>query len=208
VDLIGPIPQAFRVGLGSMGGVAAVLVPFAVAAVTARAVANSSVLFTATTRMPMVAGWDNLMPSWFARLHPKYKTPINSILFIGGCSLAFAFIGILGVGEQEAFQMLDNAAGLFYGFTYAVLFSIPLFGLSRATERAPAWLRGVAAAGLLTTVLYIALTVVPIVTVVSRWGYALKISAIALGANALGAALYLSAARARASAAAAQAASA
>jgi glutamate:GABA antiporter len=198
VDLVGPIPQAFRAGLGSMGGVAAVLVPFAIAAVAARMVANSSVLFTATTRMPMVAGWDNLMPAWFTRLHPKYKTPINSILFIGACSLAFGFAGILGVGQQEAFQMLDNAAGLFYGFTYAVLFAIPLFGLATSVERAPAWLRLVAIAGLATTLLYIALTVVPIVTVVSRWAYALKISTIAIGANALGAVLYLNARRGRA----------
>ena len=197
VDLVGPIPQAFRVGLGSLGGVAAVLVPFAVAAVTARMVANSSVLFTATTRMPMVAGWDSLMPAWFTRLHPKYKTPVNSILFIGACALLFGFAGILGVGEQEAFQMLDNAAGLFYGFTYVVLFAIPLMGLGLAAERAPAWLRVVAAVGLATTVLYIGLTVVPIVTVVSRWGYALKISAIALGANGLGIALYLSESRGR-----------
>jgi amino acid transporter len=197
VDLVGPIPQAFRVGLGSLGGAAGVLVPFAVAAVTARSVANSSVLFTATTRMPMVAGWDSLMPAWFTRLHPKYKTPVNSILFIGACSLLFGFAGILGVGEQEAFQMLDNAAGLFYGFTYLVLFAIPLMGLGLAVRRAPSWLRVVAAVGLATTLLYIGLTVVPIVTVVSRWGYALKISAIALIANGLGAGLYLSASRRR-----------
>ncbi|HVT37507.1 MAG TPA: APC family permease [Gemmatimonadaceae bacterium] len=62
IDLVGPIPQAFRMALGSSGAVA-VLVPFAVFAVTARTIANSSVLFTATSRMPMVAGWDSLMPA-------------------------------------------------------------------------------------------------------------------------------------------------
>jgi amino acid transporter len=198
VDLVGPIPQAFRAGLGSLSGAAAVLVPFAIAAVTARTVANSSVLFTATTRMPMVAGWDYLMPDWFTRLHPKYKTPVNSILFIGACALAFAFFGIIGVGEQEAFQMLMNAAGLFYGLTYLVLFAIPLWGLGGTQSRSPLWLRVVASAGLGTTVLYVFLTVVPIVTVVSRLGYAVKISAIAVAANGIGAALYLGARSGRA----------
>ena len=49
----------------------AILVPFAVLAVTARMIANSSVLFTATSRMPMVAGWDSLMPKWFAEPSPR-----------------------------------------------------------------------------------------------------------------------------------------
>jgi glutamate:GABA antiporter len=202
VDLVGPIPQAFRAGLGSMGGVAAILVPFAIAAVTARSVASSSVTFTVTTRMPMVAGWDHLMPAWFTRLHPKYKTPVNSILFIGFCSLAFALMGIFRVGEQEAFQMLDNAAGLFYGLTYVVLFALPLIGLRRSSVQVSAWLKVVAAVGLGTTLLYLVLTVVPIVTVVSRLAFALKIGAVVLVANALGAALYRSASRSRWTAAA------
>jgi len=191
VDLVGPIPQAFRLGLGSAGGVAAILVPFAVFAVTARTIASSSVLFTATSRMPMVAGWDSLMPGWFAQLSPKYKTPVNSILFIGGCALVFAAAGMTNVGEQEAYQLIDNAAGILYGLTYLVLFSVPLFGLGRTGERAPLWLRGLALSGLATTVLYVLLSVLPIVDVVSRLAFALKISVLILGANAIGTGLYL-----------------
>jgi amino acid transporter len=196
IDLVGPIPQAFRLGLGSLG-VAAIIVPFAVAAVSARTVANSSVLFTATTRMPMVAGWDHLMPGWFARLHPRFRTPVNSILFIGACALAFALLGALNVGEQEAFQLLDSAAGIFYGLTYLVLFGIPLFGLRAAGGRAPFWLRAVSLAGFLTTVLYEVLNVVPIVSVASRLEFALKIGSVVVIANLLGAALYLAASRRR-----------
>jgi amino acid transporter len=192
VDLVGPIPQAFRVGFGPLGA-AAVVIPFAVAAITARSVANSSVLFTATTRMPMVTGWDHLMPGWFARLHPRFRTPVNSILFIGACSLLFGLAGMTGVGEQEAFQIIDNAAGIFYGLTYLVLFAIPLVGLRGA--RAPWWLRLAAAAGLATTALYVALSVVPIVAVESRLGFALKIGGVVVAANALGAVLYLRARR-------------
>jgi amino acid transporter len=190
IDLVGPIPQAFRMALGSSGAVA-ILVPFAVFAVTARTIANSSVLFTATSRMPMVAGWDSLMPAWFAQLSPKYKTPVNSILFIGACSLVFAAAGMINVGEQEAFQLIDNAAGIFYGLTYLVLFAVPLVGLARTGQRAPLWLRVLAAAGFATTALYVVLSVLPIVDVVSRAAFALKISVLVVGANLTGAALYL-----------------
>src|SRR5262249_39789743 len=154
LDLVGPIPQAFRLGLGSAGAVA-FFVPFAVFAATSRTVANSSVIFTATTRMPMVAGWDRLMPAWFAQLHPKYRTPVNSILFIAACAIIFAIAGMTNVGEQEAFQLLETASGVFYGLTYLALFAIPM---ARSLS-APLWLRALSFAGLATTVLYVILSI-------------------------------------------------
>jgi glutamate:GABA antiporter len=186
LDLVGPIPQAFRLGLGSAGAVA-VFVPFAVFAVTSRTLANSSVIFTATTRMPMVAGWDRLMPGWFAQLHPRYRTPVNSILFIAACALVFAFVGMTNVGEQEAFQLLESAAGVFYGVTYLALFAIPVIGLPT-----PIWLKALAIAGFATTTLYVVLSIFPIVDVVSPLAFALKIGVLILGANVIGALLYRS----------------
>jgi amino acid transporter len=190
VDLVGPIPQAFRNGLGTMTA-AAILIPFAVLSATARTIGNSSLLFTATTRMPMVAGWDGLIPAWFARLHARYRTPVNSVLFIGGCALVFAAAGMIGVGEQEAFQLLDNAAGVLYGLTYLVLFAVPLVGLGRTGQRAPVWIRVAAAVGFAAVMLYIVLSIVPIVDVVSRLAFALKLGGVVVIANVLGTALYL-----------------
>ena len=66
----------------------------------------------------------NLGRSRFARLHPKYQTPVNSILFVGTITLAFSILGLIGVGKQEAFQLLWN--GIFYGLTYLAMFAIPL----------------------------------------------------------------------------------
>ena len=189
VDLVGPIPQAFRNGLGTMAA-AAILIPFAVLSATARTIGNSSLLFTATTRMPMVAGWDRLIPAWFARLHVRYRTPVNSVLFIGACALVFAAAGMIGVGEQEAFQLLDNAAGVLYGLTYLVLFAIPIVGLARTEQRAPLWIRIVAVVGFATATLYAVLSIFPIVDVVSRLAFALKIGGVVVVANVLGIALY------------------
>jgi glutamate:GABA antiporter len=189
IDLIGPIPQAVRKGLGSMGA-AAVLIPFAIVVATARTVGNSSLLFTATSRMPMVAGWDRLIPAWFSKLHPRYRTPVHSILFIGGCAVVFAAASLTNVGEQEAFQLLLSASGILYGFSYLVLFAVPLVGLARTGQRAPRWIRVISAAGAATTALYMVLSVLPIVTVESRAAFAIKVGGTVSVTFLIGVALY------------------
>jgi amino acid transporter len=190
IDLIGPVPQAFRNGLGTTG-LAAIVIPFAVLAATARTIGNSSLLFTATSRMPMVAGWDQLIPAWFSKLHARYRTPVNSVLFIGACALVFAAAGMTNVGEQEAFQLLESAASILYGLTYLVLFAVPIVGLARTGERAPRWIRVAAAAGFATTALFVVLSVLPIVGVASQAAFAVKVGGTVVVANVLGAALYL-----------------
>jgi amino acid transporter len=146
----------------------------------------------------MVAGWDRLIPAWFSRLHPRYRTPVNSVLFIGACALGFAAAGMTNVGEQEAFQLLDNAAGILYGLTYLVLFAIPLIGLGRTGVRAPVWIAAAAAAGFATTVLYVVLSVLPIVSVVSPLAFTLKVSGLVILVNVAGVFIYLRARRANA----------
>ena len=131
--------------------------------------------FTAVARLPMVAGWDRLLPPWFSRLHAKYRTPVNSILLVGACAFAIALLSLVGVGQAEAFQLLFNAGGMFYALTYVVMFAIPLFGLRGVTPRPPLWLRVASASGLLMTVLYVVLSVFPIIKVESVGLFAVKI---------------------------------
>jgi amino acid transporter len=194
IDLISPIPQVLTMGFRSTG-IAAVIAPAAILMIVGRAVANVSFTFTGNTRLPMVAGWDHLLPAWFTRLHHQYKTPVNSIIFVGLFTLAFALAGLIGVGEQEAFQLLDNAAGIFYGFAYLTLFAIPLFGMRAAGKRPPLWLKLASAAGLLVTLLYCVLSIFPIIDVTSWLSFSLKIVAVIVIANLIGVAIYLSAER-------------
>jgi amino acid transporter len=185
VDLIGPIPQVLSIGFSSYGWVGKV-VSLAILGVVVRQIALMSIYFTANTRLPMVAGWDRLLPAWFTRLHRTYRTPVNSILVVGAVTLAFGLASLIGVGEQEAFQLLDNAGGVFYATTYVVLFAIPLFGMRAFGVRAPWWLQIACASGLLVSLLYIGFTIVPIIAVGSRLTFALKIVAVVIVANALG----------------------
>src|SRR5438094_939087 len=86
IDLIGPVPQTLRLGLQSFSA-AATIASVGILLMTVRTISSVSIHFTGSSRLPMVAGWDDLLPTWFSRLHARYKTPINSITFVGAVTL-------------------------------------------------------------------------------------------------------------------------
>src|SRR5437763_16906963 len=89
IDLIGPVPQTLRLGLHSFQ-IAGAIASAAILMMTLCSVSSMSIHFTGSSRLPMVAGWDRLLPAWFSRLHPRFKTPINSILFVGAVTLVIS----------------------------------------------------------------------------------------------------------------------
>jgi len=190
VDLIAPIPQVLSEGFRPLGVVAAIA-PITIMALLCIRIAQSSVMFGGNTRLPMVAGWDRLLPDWFTRLHARYKTPVNSILFVGVATLVLGLVGLIGVGKQEAFQLLWNASGVFYALTYLVMFAIPIVGLRGTTSRPPIWLKLAALSGFLMTLLYVALSISPIIQVSSRASFALKIGGLIVLANLLGLTIFV-----------------
>src|SRR5829696_3299809 len=185
IDLIGPIPQVLSIGFQSLGWVGTIG-SIAILGITVRTIALMSIYFAGNTRLPMVAGWDRLLPGWFSRLHPKYKTPVNSILFVGAVTLVLGLLSLSGVGAQEAFQLLDNAGGVFYAGTYLVLFAIPMFGMKAFGVKAPWWLKIACASGFLVSVVFICFSAVPIIEVQSPLTFALKIISVVVLANVVG----------------------
>jgi glutamate:GABA antiporter len=190
IDLVGPVPQVLRIGFGPFG-IANQLVTIAIVLTLVMRFAQSSVSFTAVARLPMVAGWDRLLPEWFTKLHAKYRTPANSILVVGVMSAVMALLSLIGVGQAESYQLLNNASGIFYALTYVVMFAIPLFGLRAVHQRPPVWLRVVSFSGLAMTLLYVTLSIFPIIKVESVAGFALKISLVILAANLLGVGIFV-----------------
>jgi amino acid transporter len=190
IDLIAPIPQVLSLGFQPLGA-AAIIAPITILALLIIRVAQSSVLFAGNTRLPMVAGWDGLLPAWFTRFHARYRTPVNSILFVGAATFALSIAGLIGVGKQEAFQLLWNGSAVFYALTYLVMFAIPVIGLRGAGVTPPLWLKAAAISGFLMTVLYVVLALVPIVHVESRLLFAVKLGGLIVVTNAIGAAIFL-----------------
>jgi amino acid transporter len=188
IDLIAPIPQVVSLAVGSMGATrhAATLV---LVLLVLTMLAQGTAMFAGITRLPMVAGWDGLLPEWFTRLSPRSRVPTNSILFVAVVTALLAVAGLAGVGHQEAYQLLTSVALIAYALTYAVMFAIPIAG--RGVPRASPLLRVAAISGLVMTLLFIVLAVFPIVAVESRAGFGLKVAGLVAVANVLGVALFV-----------------
>ena len=197
IDLIGPVPQTLRLGLRSFP-IAGAIASVGILLMTVRTISSTSVHLTGSSRLPMVAGWDQLLPGWFSRLHPRYKTPINSIIFVGALTLAIAIASQVGAGIQEAFQLVDNAANVFYGIVYLVLFAIPIAGAGAIRSSAPIWLRVAAFCGFAVSLLAVCFTVYPIIDVPSRLIFAAKIIGVSVIANVIGVTIFVLARRRRA----------
>ena len=197
IDLIGPVPQTLRLGLRSFP-IAGAIASVGILLMTVRSISSTSVHLTGSSRLPMVAGWDQLLPGWFSRLHPRYKTPINSIIFVGALTLAIAVASQVGAGIQEAFQLVDNAANVFYGIVYLVLFAIPIAGAGAIRSGAPIWLRVAAFCGFAVSLLAVCFTVYPIIDVPSRLIFAAKIIGVSVIANVIGVTIFVLAKRRRA----------
>jgi len=191
IDLVSPIPQTLTIAFGGLG-LASMIAPLLIGLLLLRQIGNVSLMFAGTTRLPMVAGWDGLLPAWFTKLHPRSLTPVNSILFVGALTLAFTLAGQIGVGLQEAFQVLENAGGIFYAFAYISMFAIPLFAGHRMSERPPLWLRGAAVAGLATSILYSVLSIFPIIDVPDWRVFTAKVVTMLVVANVIGLLIFAS----------------
>jgi amino acid transporter len=156
-----------------------------------RQIGNVTLIFAGNTRLPLVAGWDKLLPRWFAHLHPRFRTPSNSILFVGILIIIFSLAGQIGVGVQEAFQLLENSGGILYAFAYLALFAIPLIAAKRLGERPPLWLRIACLSGFAVSLLYSVLSIFPIIDVANPQIFALKIVCVLVLVELIGIAIYL-----------------
>ena len=185
VDLVSPVLQAISVAARPMGLAVHLASGFFALLLVSR-LAQASINFAVNSRLPMVAGWDHLLPEWFTKLHPVRRTPINSTLFVAAVTLALALAGIAGAGRQEAFQLLQNASGIFYGLTYLAMFAIPILGYAEASIA----LRAAAVSGFGMTLLCVVLSVFPIIDVPNPWGFTLKVGGTVTGLNLVGWLIY------------------
>jgi len=189
VDVIGPIPQALRSGF-AVFGTALPIVSAGILLLLMNYLCSYTFYFSANTRLPMVAGWDHLLPNWFTRLHPKYRTPVNSILFMGGVALATSIAVLIGSGNQESFILLQTWTWTLYGLAYLVKFAIPLVSAKEKGLRPRLWLQLGSATGFLVTLLYVLLSVDPVIPVANKVVYMLKVVVVVLGTNFLGWTVY------------------
>jgi amino acid transporter len=201
IDLTGPIPQVLAAAFA--GGSPAIGVPVstgpdwglllgraAILVLGIALIAQFAVIVAETSRLPMVAAWDHLIPAWFTELHPKYRTPTRSLAVIVTLSVLMCFFASSGASAQEAFQLIAVSANIGYAVYYLLMFAVPLVTGSRFGPPASLLLKLACCSGILITLLSVAFSLVPVVEVASPWLFALKIILTALAVNLAGAAIY------------------
>jgi amino acid transporter len=190
IDFIAPIPQTLRIAFGHTG-LSNLFAMATISLLQLRLLAAASFLFTGVTRLPMAAGWDDLIPEWFARLHPRWRTPANSILAIAAVIFLLVVLANIGVHAQEAFQLLSAASLTHYEVAYLVMFAIPIAGSAALRRSLPRWLKWTSVAGFCATAFSLLISAYPFVTVVDARAYAAKILGTILVSNLMGAGFFL-----------------
>lgn len=191
INFIAPIPQTLRLAFAH-SHIATYLAQFTILLLQIRIVGASSYLFTGVTRLPMTAGWDHLAPAWFTRLHPKYRTPANSVYLTTAIIAALLVVFSVGKGAAEAFDLLNNASSEFYALAYVAMFAIAFLGTHHIRRHLPGWVVAFSVVGAIISVAILVLNAYPFVPVPSMAWFAFKILGTTAIANVIGYAFYRS----------------
>ncbi len=189
INYVAPIPQTLSLAFGN-SGTSAFIAKLAILLLQIRILGAASFIFTGVVRLPMAAGWDHLVPAWFARLHPRFRTPTNSIGLTTACIAALLVLGSAGVHASEAFAVLNDTSSELYALAYLALFLIPLIGTKALRLSLPRWISPICALGVLTTLFILVFNAYPFLDVASPGAFAAKILGTTALLNVLGYGFY------------------
>ena len=194
-----------RIGLTGLGALTGALL-----AIGSLAGTNSWVAGAA--RVPFAAGVDRVLPSAFARLHPRYRTPYAALWIQGAVAsiifLTSVFLSLSGgrTTIQEAYDILVNLTILIYFVPYLYLF-LSLVRLRARSRMEPVFPSGgrpapicipggrlglglVAGAGFLATAISLGLVFIPPAGTTNVLNYEGNLAGQAAAVLALGGGLY------------------
>jgi amino acid transporter len=170
-------PDGFVSGIRQLSahlGVGWLLVPIALF-VGLNAIGGSAANLSATSRLPFVVGIHNYLPSAFARVHPRYRTPWVAIAVYGGAGIVVALLSQAGTSVRGAYDVLVSMTVLSTLLPFLFIFGAMIRLQSRP---APPDVRRVpggkpvaialASMGLVCTLITIALSIVPSADEVSK----------------------------------------
>ena len=189
INYVAPIPQTLSLAFGEHG-FGAFIGKLAILFLQIRILGAASFIFTGVVRLPMAAGWDHLVPEWFARLHPRFSTPVNSILVTTAVVAGLLILGSAGVHAGEAFAVLNDTSSELYALAYLAMFLIPILGVRTLRERLPGWVAWMCALGVVTILFCLAFNAYPFLDVASPGTFALKILGTTVVLNAVGYSFY------------------
>jgi amino acid transporter len=103
-------------GIGWFGVIAALLVTVGNAGGVGATVAG-------VARVPFVAGIDSYLPSFFGKIHPRWKTPYISILIQAGISAAILVLSQINATVIGAYQFLVDMSVILYFIPFLYMYA-------------------------------------------------------------------------------------
>jgi APA family basic amino acid/polyamine antiporter len=156
------------------------LAPLIALLIVASALGQFGGIGASVSRLPYAAGVDHLLPTAFAKIHPRWATPYISILALGFASSLLLVLLQLGDTLRAAYQSLVSLMVITGFLPYLYLFG-------------SAWKAGKrlsALSGAAVTILVIVCSVVPTPEIHDAWTFELKLAAGTLGTLAVAWLLY------------------
>jgi glutamate:GABA antiporter len=103
-------------GMAWFGIVAALLVSVGNAGGVGATVAGAA-------RVPFVAGIDHYLPSYFGKIHPRWKTPWIAILIQAGISALILILSQIGTTVLEAYQFVVSMSVILYFIPFLYMYA-------------------------------------------------------------------------------------
>lgn len=199
--LTGPVHAVQHLGAGLGLPWTGVL---AAALITVGNIGSVGAWLAAAARLPFVAGLDRYLPPAFARVHPRWGTPVTSLLVQAAGTALFIVLGQAGSTVEAAYATLVSMAVIAYFVPFLFLFAALIRvqrepagpGVLRVPGGPPvAVLAG--AVGFATTALSIVLALLPAAGTPGPGLAALKVAGSSFVLIAIGLVLYARGARRR-----------
>ena len=204
VSIISGVNQAIAAA-GAKHGMAWIGPPIAVL-MTLAGLGGMGAWLIGTARLLFVGGLDRYLPPVFGALHPKWKTPYAALLIQAALSALFILASAAGSTVKEAYLILVEATLITYFIPYLYMFASAIRLRTAIAEspgaipvpgkRAGSWIfNGV---GFATTLLAIALALVPPSGTTNKASFFTKVFLESFGFLGVGFVLYAWAERRRA----------
>jgi len=196
VDLTGPIPQILAAAFSGGGATTGtdwglMLGRGAILALALACIAQYAVVVAEISRLPMVVGWDGLLPPIFTKLHPKWKTPVWSITTMVVLAFVACLVALfLGNSNQVAFQLIVTVANLCGGVYYVLFFAVPLVVGDRFGQKPSIGVKLCAISCMSVALIAMGFMMQPIVPVKNVWVFAFEVFFISIVANVVGLLMY------------------
>lgn len=189
IDLAAPVSQLLQAGFGGTGEGHAVAA-IAVGGFSVILIASLIIIVGMISRLPMVAGWDGLLPAWWSELNPQFRTPSKAIASVACCLMLVAGLSLVGAHNQEAVQVLSCVGFGSYCVVYLLMFGAILFGFRSSTWRPSIAIRLMALAAFSVVLVCLGFELVPIGEVADPFLFAVKVTGAICIVNGLGSYLY------------------